>query len=65
MNGMDWLFVIVGAAVVAVLTVIVMRLLGMDNAVTVAGGAAGGVAGALTAMFVKRKKAAGTARADG
>lgn len=65
MNGKDWLFVIVGAAVVAVLTVIVMRLLGMDNTVTVAGGAAGGVAGALTMMFIKRKKAADTARADG
>lgn len=48
--------IILGAALAAVVTVVVLKLLGVENPGVLGGGVAGGVAGALAGRFATKKK---------
>ena len=49
--------VVIVAIVVAVMVFVVLKLLGLDNPSVIAGGAAGGVIGAIIGYYTKKKKA--------
>lgn len=56
MTAKKLILVIVGAALVSVIAVIILRLLGMTNAAVIGGGVAGGITGALGASYVGGQK---------
>lgn len=44
------------AATAAIVVVVVLKILGYDNPVAIAGGAAGGIAGVLSSTFFGKKR---------
>jgi hypothetical protein len=53
-SGKQLGMIVIGAAIVAVLSVLVLRALGVTNPGVIGGGVAGGVCGALGAYFATR-----------
>jgi ribulose 1,5-bisphosphate carboxylase large subunit-like protein len=58
MNSKQIFTIIAIAIVSAVVVVIVLRLLGSDNAIATGGGVAGAIAGAVAGIIATRKSAA-------
>ena len=56
MKGKQLFMIILLAVVTAVAAVIILKYLGYDNTTVTAGAVAGGVAGAVSASFMKKNK---------
>ncbi|NNC71127.1 MAG: hypothetical protein HKN90_09930 [Flavobacteriaceae bacterium] len=56
MKGTSLLVVILFAVVIAVIAVVILKSLGYDNTTVTAGAIAGGAAGAISGIFLKKKK---------
>lgn len=55
MSGRTLAFIIVGAALCAVIAIVAMRLFGLDGSASVAGGVAGGVVGAVAGSLAAKR----------
>jgi L-cystine uptake protein TcyP (sodium:dicarboxylate symporter family) len=56
MSAWDFVIVIVYAAIAAVISVVIVKVLGLEGASVIGGGVGGGVAGALGGMLMAKKR---------